>query len=305
MPCVHGTFDPDLNHAWTTTMPVAKRLAGVGMSHAAFADALVPVVLAAGRLQMQYFQSDVAIQTKADTTPVTVADQESERLILSALTRLAPNVPTVAEEAMAAGNTPQPSDVFFLVDPLDGTREFISGRGEFTVNIALIENTRPVFGVVYAPVTHDLFVTVGPNSVMRARVAPDSAAQSLAELAPHAINVRKPDLQNLTAMVSRSHLTPATEAYLARYTIADTRSAGSSLKFCLLAAGEADVYPRAGITSEWDTAAGQAIVEAAGGCVTTFDGAPLRYGKADVKYRNPDYVAWGAHRPPSAQPAAK
>jgi 3'(2'), 5'-bisphosphate nucleotidase len=281
-------------------MPASVRLPGVGITHQALADAVLPVVLAAGRVQMRYFRSTVAIETKADTTPVTVADQESERVILTALAAIAPTVPVVAEEAMAAGNKPAAAPVFFLVDPLDGTREFINGRGEFTVNIALISDGRPVFGVVYAPVTHDLFVTVGSNTVVRASVPPDHPAQRMSEITTHAIRARAGDASRLTAMVSRSHMTPATEAFLARYTVTETRSAGSSLKFCLVAAGEADVYPRAGVTNEWDTAAGQAVVEAAGGSVTTFDGVPLRYGKADANYRNPDYVAWGAGLPPVA-----
>ncbi len=257
------------------------------------ADALLPVALAAGRVQMGYFRAGALVQTKADTTPVTVADQESEALILAALAQLAPGVPVIAEEAMAAGQMPDIGNTFFLVDPLDGTREFIAGRGEFTVNIALVQGTTPVFGLVYAPVTHDLFLTTGPNTAVRAKVAPDDATATLTSISARPIQVRRADPERVVVMASRSHMTPETEAFLSRFKVAERRSAGSSLKFCLVAAGEADLYPRAGRTNEWDTAAGQAVLAAAGGKVTTFDGEILRYGKSADRFRNPDYVAWG------------
>ena len=263
----------------------------LGLEPQALANALLPVALAAGRVQMHYFRQGVAIETKADTTPVTVADQESEALILEALARIAPGVPVIAEEAMAAGHMPDIGRAFFLVDPLDGTREFIAGRGEFTVNIALVQGDSPVFGLVYAPVTHDLFVTIGPNTAVRTAIAPDDATATLT--GARQVRVRRADPERVVVMASRSHMTPETEQFLARFKVAERRSAGSSLKFCLVAAGEADLYPRAGRTNEWDTAAGQAVLAAAGGKVTTFDGALLRYGKAAERFRNPDYVAWG------------
>jgi 3'(2'), 5'-bisphosphate nucleotidase len=257
------------------------------------ANALLPVALAAGRIQMGYFRAGASVQTKADTTPVTVADQESEALILAALAAIAPDVPVIAEEAMAAGRMPEIGDTFFLVDPLDGTREFIAGRGEFTVNIALVQGTVPVFGLVYAPVTHDLFVTTGADHAVRASVSPDAKATALSDITSETLHVRRADPKAVVVMASRSHMTPETEAFLAKFTVAERRSAGSSLKFCLVAAGEADLYPRAGRTNEWDTAAGQAVLSAAGGKVTTFDGEILRYGKVADRFRNPDYVAWG------------
>jgi 3'(2'), 5'-bisphosphate nucleotidase len=268
-------------------------LPGISLTHTAFADALLPVVLAAARLQMRYFKQGVTIETKADQTPVTAADQESERVILAGLARIAPNIPVVAEEAMAAGIRPAAAPVFLLVDPLDGTREFISGRGEFTINIALIAAGQPVFGVVYAPVTEDLFATTGATHAVRATITPESTAMTLKAAGARPITSRTADPANVTALVSRSHMTAETEAFLARYKITERRSAGSSLKFCLIAAGEADMYPRAGRTSEWDTAAGHAVLTAAGGAVTLFDGRPLLYGKAEDNYLNPDYVAWG------------
>jgi 3'(2'), 5'-bisphosphate nucleotidase len=271
-----------------------QTLPGLAYSHHELADRLVTVALAAGRIQMRYFQTDVAIATKSDASPVTAADQESEAIILAALQRLAPSIAVIAEEAMAAGVKPDIGQVFWLVDPLDGTREFISGRGEFTVNIALISDGVPVFGLVYAPAIHDFYVTTGPNTAVRGQVAPDSSALRTSDFAAQPIRARLGNRAGLTAIASRSHLTAGTEAFLASLNIADRRSAGSSLKFCLIAAGEADVYPRVGPTNEWDTAAGQAVLMAAGGRVTQFDGAPMLYGKADVNFRNPDYVAWGA-----------
>jgi 3'(2'), 5'-bisphosphate nucleotidase len=271
-----------------------QTLPGLAYSHHELADRLVTVALAAGRIQMRYFQTDVAIATKSDASPVTAADQESEAIILAALQRLAPSIAVIAEEAMAAGVKPDIGQVFWLVDPLDGTREFISGRGEFTVNIALISDGVPVFGLVYAPAIHDFYVTTGPNTAVRGQVTPDSSALRTSDFAAQPIRARLGNRAGLTAIASRSHLTAGTEAFLASLNIADRRSAGSSLKFCLIAAGEADVYPRVGPTNEWDTAAGQAVLMAAGGRVTQFDGAPMLYGKADVNFRNPDYVAWGA-----------
>ena len=269
----------------------------VSLEPEALARALLPVALAAGRIQMRYFRQGVPIETKADATPVTVADQESEALILAALAELAPDIPVIAEEAMAAGVMPDIGSAFFLVDPLDGTREFIAGRGEFTVNIALVLSDTPVFGLVYAPVTHDLFITTGRRTAMRAKIAPDyvavDATATLASAGARQVRVRPADPERVVVMASRSHMTPETEQFLSRFKVAEHRSAGSSLKFCLVAAGEADLYPRAGRTSEWDTAAGQAILTAAGGRVTTFDGQVLRYGKSTERYRNPDYVAWG------------
>jgi 3'(2'), 5'-bisphosphate nucleotidase len=267
------------------------------LNHDRLTAALIPVVGAAGRIQMRYFRAGVTVKTKADTTPVTVADQESEQVIIEALSRLAPGMPVVAEEAMAGGARPAAAPIFFLVDPLDGTREFIAGRGEFTVNIALVDHGRAVFGIVYAPATGDLYVTTAPGKAAYARLLPEQIGETAAAFQGRIIRARRGDPTALTALVSRSHMTPETSAYLSKYRITETKAAGSSLKFCLIAAGEGDVYPRAGRTSEWDTAAGQAVLEAAGGSVVTFAGVPLAYGKVEQGYRNPDYVAWGAGLP--------
>lgn len=257
------------------------------------ADALLPVALAAGRLQMRYFRSGAEVQTKSDKTPVTVADQESEALIFEALAAIAPGIPIVGEEATAAGQIPAIGDTFFLVDPLDGTREFIAGRGEFTVNIALIRNAAPVFGLVYAPAMGDLFVTTGDSLAVRASAKPDATAISLGALDARTVHVRRADPERVDVFASRSFASPDTAEFLARFSVSAYKSMGSSIKFCLIAAGEADLYPRVGPTCEWDTAAGQAILSAAGGKVTTFQGEMLRYGKSAERFRNPDFVAWG------------
>lgn len=270
------------------------------LDHAALADALLGSVLEAGRIEMRHYATDFAVQTKADQSPVTLADQEAEAVLVAAIAQAAPGVPIVAEEAAAAGHVPQTGDAFFLVDPLDGTREFINRNGEFTVNVALVVAGVPVFGIVYAPALGDLYVTLGAGRSATASVQPTTTIRRLAELDLRDIRTRAPDLQRLTAVASRSHMSPEGEAWMARWPIASRRDAGSSLKFCLLARGEADLYPRLGPTMEWDTAAGDAVLRAAGGMVTTIEGAPLRYGKYGEGYRNPHFLAWGT---PSARPA--
>ncbi len=266
------------------------------MPPAALADALLPAVLAAARVQMRYFRAGAKVVTKADSSPVTAADEESEAVLLAALAQVAPNVPVVAEEAMASGRMPDVGGGgvdFFLVDPLDGTREFIADRPEFTINVALVRAREPRFGIIYAPAQGVLYATLGDSHAIEAHVQPDSAAARFADLAIKEIRSRTAPSDGLIAVASRSHGTPGTDAFLGQYTVARRTAAGSSLKFCLVAKGEADIYPRVGRTNEWDTAAGQAILRAAGGSVTTLDGAPLLYGKSADNFRNPDYVAWG------------
>ena len=260
---------------------------------AALADALLASVLEAGRIEMRHYATDFAIETKADQSPVTIADREAEAVLVAAIARAAPGVPIVAEEAAAAGHVPEARDAFFLVDPLDGTREFINRNGEFTVNVALVVAGVPVFGVVYAPALGDLYVTLGAGRSATASVQPTTSIVRLSELDLADIRTRAPDPQRLTAVASRSHMSAEGEAWMARWPITARRDAGSSLKFCLIAKGEADLYPRLGPTMEWDTAAGDAVLRAAGGMVTTIDGAPLRYGKYAAAYRNPYFFAWG------------
>ena len=250
-----------------------------------FLETIVALAKRAGEVILRYYaEEDVEVRQKADTSPVTDADADAEAVILPGLRELAPEIPIVSEEAVAGGFVPDISGGrFFLVDPLDGTREFISRNGEFTVNIALVENGVPVLGVVHAPAVALTFFAHGPGTAMRERAGEPRAR----------IRVRKPPDSGLVVVGSRSHGDPeALAAYLAGRKVERIAPAGSAIKFCLVAAGEADLYPRLGRTMEWDTAAGQAVLESAGGVVETLEGAPLRYGKPG--FANPHFVARGA-----------
>ena len=253
---------------------------------AAALAALLPAVRAmaeeAGRATLGFYGA-AAARTKADGSPVTAADDAAEVIILPALRRLTPSIPVVSEEAASAGDIPEVAagGSFWLVDPLDGTKEFLSGNGEFTVNIALIEAGRPVLGVVVAPALGQTYAAAG------------EIAFTVDAVGERPISVRQPPEAGLTVVGSRSHGDAAAmEAFLAGRRVANFRPAGSSLKLCLIACGEADLYPRLGTTMEWDIAAGHAVLAAAGGRVETLEGAPLRYGQP--AYRNPHFVAFGA-----------
>lgn len=248
-------------------------------------DDLVAIALDAGAAIMKVYASDFEVVSKDDRSPVTAADHAAEAVILEALARVAPGTTVISEEAATIHGLPEPGARFFLVDPLDGTREFVKRNGEFTVNIALIEDGRPVAGVVHAPAVDRMFAAARGCGAFEIAL-PDTTAR-------RPISARRPPAEGLTVLASRSHADPATDAFLETVTVAQRRSAGSSLKFCLVAAGEADLYPRTGPTMEWDTAAGHAILEIAGGSVTTFDGAPLRYGKIDDGLLNPGFIARG------------
>jgi 3'(2'), 5'-bisphosphate nucleotidase len=262
------------------------------MSDSLLLDAMIAAALEAGRAAKRIYDGAFEVQTKADASPVTAADHIAEEIILRQLGRHAPDIAVVAEEQAALGLVPQVSDEFFLVDPLDGTREFVHKRGEFTVNIALIRGASSVLGVVYAPDSGQLFAANVPSAhAVRATLDPHNPV--LAGFAP--MRVRPVPAAGVTAVASRSHRTAETDAYLARYRVADLVAVGSSLKFCLLAAGEADLYPRLGPTMEWDTAAGHAVLVAAGGRVVGPDLQPLRYGKP--QFRNPWFVASGDWAP--------
>ncbi|HTY49915.1 MAG TPA: 3'(2'),5'-bisphosphate nucleotidase CysQ [Steroidobacteraceae bacterium] len=261
------------------------------MSQSSLLSALIDTALAAGNAINQIYHGTFEVTLKADASPVTAADHAAEELILAALAAQAPGTPVVAEEQMAAGHAPVVGEEFFLVDPLDGTKEFVQRRGEFTVNIALVRRGAPVLGVVHAPAT---------GVVYAGDVETAQAWRLTAGGRREQIRVRAVPQAGFTAVASRSHRTPATDRYLAGYRIAELVSVGSSLKFCLVAAGEADLYPRLGPTMEWDTAAGHAVLVAAGGTVLAADGLPLTYGKP--RFKNPSFVAAGAcvPRPPVA-----
>ncbi len=260
---------------------------------AALAEALVATVITAGAAVMEVYAKDFAVETKGDASPVTEADQLAEAIILADLARLAPDIPVIAEEACSAGIVPGVDQAFFLVDPVDGTREFVSRNGDFTVNVALIRAGRPVFGLVYAPV-HGMLYLGRPEGAEALRIA-DGAVVARSPIAAVARPEAAPRI-----IASRSHRTAETDAFIARHPGASIVSAGSSLKFCLMASGEADLYPRMGPTMQWDTAAGDAVLRAAGGSVTDTDGVPLTYGPngraGAMGFANPWFVAHGARR---------
>lgn len=251
---------------------------------------LAQIAWHAGEIILAHYAAGVEARQKADKSPVTAADEEAERYILEQLRGEWPEIPVIAEEEAASGKVTQIGARFFLVDPLDGTKEFISRNGEFTVNIAEIENGRPVRGIVYIPAKDRLFSGEIPGRAFeiatQAGAPPDfSKARPIA--------ARSAPSDGLVAVASRSHRDYKTEEYLKNFPVKDFAAAGSSLKFCLIAAGEADIYPRLGRTMEWDTAAGHAVLAAAGGNVTTIDGRPFTYGKVEEKFANPFFVARG------------
>ncbi len=258
-------------------------------SRNALALQLAQIASDAGRVVMSYRGGRAAVGFKADDSPVTDADRDSETIIRGSLAHVLPDISIVAEESFDAKNPPPAQPHFILVDPLDGTREFISGRDEFTVNIAYIEDGVPVAGCVYAPALHRIYVA--GKMALRAELMPGGKITSLDQLRP--IATAPYPTSGLRAVASRSHDDDKTERFLSTLTIASREACGSSLKFCKVAEGAADVYPRFGPTMEWDTAAAHAVLTAAGGCVMTDDGAPLRYGKADAGFRNSGFVAWG------------
>lgn len=259
------------------------------------ASALTDAAAKAGAAIMAYYGHDPEVELKDDASPVTKADRDAEAIILKALKALAPGIPVVSEET-AADRHAALGPRFFLVDPLDGTKEFIKQRTDFTVNVALIEQGRPRFGLVYAPARSLLAVTIADGEAIEAKLPPNRAGADLSSLAQTKLQTRKASPAGLTALVSLSHLDPDTEAFLSGLNIAARSGAGSSVKFLEIARGNADVYPRFGPTMEWDTAAGQAVLEAAGGVVVDADGAPFRYGKTDTGLLNPSFIAWGRKR---------
>ena len=247
--------------------------------------ALANLARQAGAVVMAVYATDFAVRGKDDTSPVTEADERAEAVILAGLAQLAPGIPVVAEESVAAGRTPDVSGGrFWLVDPLDGTKEFISRNGEFTVNIALIDQGRPVAGVVLAPAVG------GPGGRLFAGAAGHGAWVE-DDQGRRPIHCRTVPAEGLTVVASRSHGDAAAlDAFLAGRQVAQLANAGSSLKLCLLAEGAADLYPRHGRTMEWDIAAGHAVLAAAGGGVWLIDGsAPLGYGKPG--FENPHFYA--------------
>jgi 3'(2'), 5'-bisphosphate nucleotidase len=253
--------------------------------------ALAGIAWSAGEIVLRHYaDEDIASRKKDDHSPVTAADEEAEAYILSRLREIAPGVAVIAEEEAAAGRVEKIGERFYLVDPLDGTKEFISRNGEFTVNIAEIFRGAPIRGVVLAPAKGRLFLGETPGGAFELDAQP-GATLDFSQARP--IAVRPTPADGLVAVASRSHRDTKTDEYLAAYPVKEFVTAGSSLKFCLVAAGEADIYPRHGRTMEWDTAAGHAVLAAAGGNVTTLEGGPFVYGKTQEKFANPFFVARG------------
>ncbi|WP_321394082.1 3'(2'),5'-bisphosphate nucleotidase CysQ [Emcibacter sp.] len=250
------------------------------------ADVLVPTAIRAGQKIMEIYAQDFEVVFKDDTSPVTVADEAAEKIILADLAPLTPEIPVVAEESAAAGNIPDVDNRFWLVDPLDGTKEFIKKGSDFTVNIALVENRLPVFGIVYAPALGKLYLAKSAGEALIMDVSDDGVTSNATP-----ITVRDVPEDGIVGVASKSHRDDATNDFLDRYGITDTKSIGSSLKFCLVASAEADIYPRFGPTMEWDTGAGHAVLRAAGGDVVNPDGSPFLYGKVD--FRNGPFIANG------------
>ena len=247
--------------------------------HADLLNRLVELTRQAGRAVMTVYDRPGAasVDTKADSTPLTEADLASHRCLVLGLEGMLAGVPVVSEEDEASLVHRKPQGRFWLIDPLDGTKEFIARNGEFTVNVALVEQGRPVLGLVFAPVLDELFVGSAQGAVVHRHGGTTPIA------------VRRPPRRPLRIVASKSHMNPETRAFIDGLGPADLVQAGSSLKFCRVAEGSADCYPRLGPTAEWDTAAAQAVVEAAGGVVTTVEGEPLVCGKPDLI--NPSFVA--------------
>jgi 3'(2'), 5'-bisphosphate nucleotidase len=265
------------------------------MHRPALLATVVEAAVAAGFLVWEHFCRTSTVEYKGDSSPVTAADRAAEAVILAALRAAVPGIPIVAEEEAAAGRVPHVGNAFFLVDPLDGTKEFIKRGTDFTVNIGLIENGLPTMGVVYAPARASLYWgDCSTGEAWLARQPPHGVRE-----AAQRIRVREP-MAPPWAVASKSHNTPETEAWLTNAGVTERVAIGSSLKFVLVASGEADVYPRPAPTMEWDTAAGDAVLRAAGGRVFDLDGRPLLYGKE--RFFNPGFLATGSYEPAILRP---
>jgi 3'(2'), 5'-bisphosphate nucleotidase len=263
-----------------------------GFDHERLLNALLPFVLRAAEAIMQHRAAGVSAEWKRDGSPVSAADREAESILVEGLGRTAPDIPVVAEESSGAAAPAACGPLFFLVDPLDGTRDYLAGGDEFTINVGLIENRMPVFGIVYAPAIGRLFATRASGHAIEVRVEPATRPGEVNALGARPLVTRLPGPANLRAVASRSHRHPGLANVLSALGIGPARPVGSSLKFGLLAAGEADVYPRIGQTSAWDTAAGHAVLLSAGGLVTKLNGEPLQYPDREADWNNPPFIAW-------------
>ena len=280
-----------MNGFASARMAISNTIAVAASDDTAVLALFERLALAAGRVVLDVFHSDIVVGRKEDSSPVTEADRKSEEIILQGLREALPSIPCVAEEECADGIVPvELGDTFLLIDPLDGTKEFINRCTDFTVNIALIREGVPEIGAVFAPVSRKLYLgRPGFAEVV-------DVSEDLEVMGRRRIMVREA-FEPLTIVASRSHRTPETDAYILKFNTAEIVSVGSSLKFCLIAAAEADLYPRFGRTMEWDTAAGDAVLRAAGGTTETVDGTPLVYGKRgrldEPDFANPAFISRG------------
>jgi 3'(2'), 5'-bisphosphate nucleotidase len=256
--------------------------AGTGMK--SLIDPVVALAQAAGNAILEVYSSDFEVQSKEDNSPLTQADLAAHLCIVAGLEELAPGMPIISEEAGLPDYAERSQwDRYWLIDPLDGTKEFVNRNGEFTVNIALIDHQKPVFGVVHVPVQDKTYI--GCEGFGAERRDSNGGRESIS-VSPHSSSP-------VRVVGSRSHGGPSLDAYLENLGDCDMIPMGSSLKFCVIAEGGADLYPRLGLTSEWDTAAAQAVVEQAGGSVVTLDGKPMKYNaKEDIL--NPHFFVIGA-----------
>ena len=246
--------------------------------------------LAAGGVVMRHYRNLSGVEVKSDNSPVTAADREAEAVILEHLAKGASRFPVVAEESVSAGRIPQlDGEAFILVDPIDGTKEFIQSRTDFTVNIALIDNGQPLLGVVFCPALETIYWSDGDKAWSGAV----KAGEGVDAIADRKMLRVRPVPEKVTAVASRSHRDEKTDAFLSEKGITDCVSRGSSLKFCVVAEGEADIYPRFGPTMEWDIGAGHAVLSGAGGKVVREDGSAFVYGKQDAGFRNSAFIAYG------------
>lgn len=240
-------------------------------------DKLIEIARQAGKIILNHYDDDCAVEIKDDNSPVTIADVEADKFISAELAKILPEIPIISEEGNKQLSPDQQNGKFFLVDPLDGTKGFIKKTGQFTVNIGLIENKKPVAGVIYVPVADDMYWGIVGQGAWKNG---------------EKIECSKVPDASLRVVASKSHRTPETDEYINKLDVAEIVPAASSLKFCLVAEGKADLYPRFGRTMEWDTAAGQAIVEAAGGTVENSEGTQFAYAKNEI-FENGFFIARG------------
>ena len=259
---------------------------------AALCNMLKRIAIEAGEITLKYFDGleDMGAEVKGDDSPVTLADREAEVLIQKRLAEILPEIPMIGEEGVALGNAPEITEAqeyFWLVDPLDGTKEFISGGEDFTVNIALIKNGDPYIGVVYAPARGEMYAGHSPGTD-----AASATRWNEEKDIEKPISVRPCPAEGMTVVASKSHGDKTRlEEFLGRFKVNKVAKYGSSLKMCIIAAGKAEIYPRLGPTCEWDTAAADAVLRAAGGMITDTDGKPMTYGGTNPKWLNPEFIA--------------